>query len=498
MDDPAEKLTVARRRDALLTPASRTVAELLRTAPVLGRADMTVRQAAALMTDRGQDYVVFPVGDRCHAVLTDGDIRAKVVAVGRSADTAVGEIVDGPAFVVDAGAAPMDVLTELVDRDLTVVPVCDVDGGVLGVVGPGDFVGDPAGASMPLREQISRSGSVEELQGHARRVPQLVADLVRRDRPAHEVTRVTSLIVDAVVRRGLALVVDERAGLDPGAYTWLSLGSNARREPVLSSDVDSAVSFDDSLGVEEIARYRTAFGELDDVLRGAGLGVDTNGAVASKPLFSRTHAQWQAGVRDWVDRPLENKGMIFLSLMLDGRPVGGVRPGSATPSGAVTAALRDDPATMRLLLAESLSTKARLRSMRDMLTGRGGVFDIKQHALTPVVNIARWAALSVESTVLDTRGRLRAAAGSEILPAEQAATLIEVFDVLQRVRLRYQVAQFDRGESPADLLEMKRLSPLDRSLVAQAVREVAGIQRRMANMSHFLPGTERPADQQVT
>ncbi len=148
-------------------------------------------------------------------------------------------------------------------------------------------------------------------------------------------------------------------------------------------------------------------------------------------------------------------------------------------------ALRADPRTMRLLLAESLSTKARLRSMRDVLTRRGGTLDLKTHALTPLINIARWAALSVESTEVNTRARLQAAAGSALLPTGDAATLMEVFDVLQRVRLRYQVAQFDQGETPTDVLEMKRLSPLDRSLVAQAVREIAGVQRRMAGMSHY-------------
>ena len=63
----------------------------------------------------------------------------------------------------------------------------------------------------------------------------------------------------------------------------------------------------------------------------------------------------------------------------------------------------------------------------------------------------------------------------------------EVFEVLQRVRLNYQVAQFDRGETVSDLLELKRLSPLDRSLVAQAVREIAGIQRRLDNLGQNLP-----------
>lgn len=47
-----------------------------------------------------------------------------------------------------------------------------------------------------------------------------------------------------------------------------------------------------------------------------------------------------------------------------------------------------------------------MRSVRDMLTRRGDEkFDIKQHAIGPLVNFARWAALSVGSTQLDTRGR---------------------------------------------------------------------------------------------
>lgn len=58
---------------------------------------------------------------------------------------------------------------------------------------------------------------------------------------------------------------------------------------------------------------------------------------------------------------------------------------------------------------------------------------------------------------------------------------------MQRVRLTYQVAQFDRGEEITDEVSMKRLSPLDRSLVGQAVREVAGAQRRLANLKQYVP-----------
>ncbi len=484
----ATKLTVPRRRSGSV-PAVGTVDALIRSTPVVGSPEMTVRQAAELMTERGHDYVVFPrPGRGGYGVLSDGDIRAKVVATGRSSDTPVAEVIDGSALTVPHGTPAADALALILEHDLETLPVVDATGAVRGVVAPADFIAAPTGPSIFLRSQISQSQTIADLQTRARRIPDLVADLLRREQPAHEITAVFSLVNDAVVRRALELTLQAHQELDAGALTWLSLGSNARREPVLSSDVDSAVSFDDSVTAEQIVAYRVAFAEVDEILRGAGMAIDSNGAIASMPLFARTHAQWRAAAQEWLAKPLENKGMIFTSLLLDERPIWGDRGLSAVAE--VFGDLRSHPRTMSLLLSESLSKKARLRSMRDVLAGRGGTFDIKQHALSPLVNIARWAALSVESGALDTRTRLSSAAGSQMLPADHATTLIEVFEVLQRIRLTYQVAQYDRGEPTTDVVTMKRLSPLDRSLLAQAVREIGGIQRRMVNMSHYAPVTE--------
>jgi CBS domain-containing protein len=74
-----------------------------------------------------------------------------------------------------------------------------------------------------------------------------------------------------------------------------------------------------------------------------------------------------------------------------------------------------------------------------------------------------------------------------MLPDEQADTLIEVFGVLQRLRLRYQLRQHRSGERPTDVLTMSRLSSIDRSMIAQAVREISSVQKRMDNISNFVP-----------
>ena len=62
-----------------------------------------------------------------------------------------------------------------------------------------------------------------------------------------------------------------------------------------------------------------------------------------------------------------------------------------------------------------------------------------------------------------------------------------MFGLLQRLRLRYQLLQRQSGVRPSDLLTLDRLSSIDRSLVAEGVREIAAIPRRMTNVANFVP-----------
>ena len=62
--------------------------------------------------------------------------------------------------------------------------------------------------------------------------------------------------------------------------------------------------------------------------------------------------------------------------------------------------------------------------------------------------------------------------------------------MLQRLRLRYQLMQHQAGDRPSDVITIKRMSSIDRSVIAQAVREISAVQRRMDNIAHFVPADE--------
>jgi CBS domain-containing protein len=447
-----------------------------------------VVEVARRMTAEGVPCAVVRLEAGRFGLITDSVLRTRVLVEGRPPSSPAHSMMETSVPTAVLGDSAAEALLLLLDRGAEFLVVTDRAGQLRGVVAPRDFAVSPTIAGVSLHEQLRRATSVEDLACHAAGIPAMLDDLLSRGLASGRVIAVNSSVVDTLVRRAIGFVFALHPELSVDAFTWLSLGSNGRREAVLSSDVDSAVAFDGPVPDAEIARFRAAFGEVYEVLARARLSGDEHGATARHALFARTNDDWRAAGRQWLAAPAEHNGAMMTSLLVDGRPIHG-DPGLPAVT-KVFGDLRRHPGTMRLLLQESLSKRAKLRSMRHILTRQPDTFDIKTHALLPIVNIARWAALSVGSAALPTTERLRAASGSAMLPDEQAGTLIEVFEVLQRLRLRYQLMQYRAGDRPSDLITTSRMSSIDRSVIAQAVREISSVQRRMDNVSHFVPAEE--------
>jgi CBS domain-containing protein len=270
------------------------------------------------------------------------------------------------------------------------------------------------------------------------------------------------------------------AGGDVDGFAWLTLGSVARREAVPSSDVDSALSWPDDMSSGS-AQLRAIAVRTHDILDGCGLPSDRNGAVAYQPLFSRSQSEWFAAAKGWLDDPLRGQGLMMSSLLIDGRVVWGDASLHTVP--AAYRSMRDDHSeALRLQRLDALAARVKTRSLRDVLSRRGGTFDLKQHAITPIVNLARWGGLSADVGSASTPARLSAAAQAGAISDNDADTLSDVFVMLQRLRMAHQVAQIAAGHTPGDVITMSELSPLNRSLLNEGLREIVGVQRRVRNV----------------
>jgi CBS domain-containing protein len=265
-------------------------------------------------------------------------------------------------------------------------------------------------------------------------------------------------------------------------FAWLALGSQARREALPSSDVDSAIVWFGPDDAAVKARLHALASTVVSQLEACGLRADEHGATASDPRFVRSLDSWQRAVRSWIDDPSQEKAVLLVSVLVDSRPVWGVHTG--TPVADTLRLAPSNPALLRLLARFALSHRPPTGFFRGLVvepTGEHrGRLDLKQRGVLPIVDLARWAGIGAGVTSASTSERLRAAAGAGTLSETHARTLQDALTLITDLRVEHQVHQLRAGEEPDDFIDPATLTGLTRSYLREAFRAVASVQKRVA------------------
>jgi CBS domain-containing protein len=427
-------------------------------------------------------------------IVTDRDLRSRVIAAGLSPDAPISAIMTEPAYTVSADRQGGDVLLDMLERGVHHIPVLSPAGQVLGVIDDGDLVAAEARKPFLLRRAIELAASPAELAATSAGLNPVIISLHDARAAAEHVAAVRSVVLDALTRRLLDLAVQE-AGEPPVPFTWFALGSLARREVMPSSDVDSALAWRDSAADPEVRGYLAGVARaVEEGLRACGIRPDAHGASASSPLFARSLASWRAVARRLAQDPTQEQALILVSVITDNRPVWSTGPaGPGGPGGRGVWAVdglwearaRPGPELLRLLARFALSFRPPTGFLRDFVVEhsgeRRGQLDIKHGGLIPIVDLARWAGMAAGLASASTMERLRAAEAAGTLESAQARTLMEAFGFIFSLRLDHQVEQLRRGEEPDDFIDPKTLNPLARSYLREAFRAVASVQSGLAN-----------------
>jgi CBS domain-containing protein len=460
------------------------VGSLVRGEPIVCAPDTTIREAAQLMSAGPGTAVVIDLGPRGYGILTDRDLRTKVVAAGMSVDDPVSAAMSAPAYTCTADRRAGEVLAEMFDRGLRHFPVLSSTGQIVGVVEDVDLVALRTRSSFYLRQRIATARSDEELVTVSRELRPMVVSLFDAGVAAANVMSVYAVCVDALTRRLLTLALDRRGGVD-AEFAWLALGSQARREALPSSDVDSAIVwFESRAGGDEETRAHLLdlAREVTGGMRACGLRTDENGVSADAAPFVRSVESWQHVAQSWMADPTQEKALILASVIVDNRPVWGVHTG--TPVADVFRLAASYPRLIRMLARFALSHRPATRRFRGLMVDHGGehpgTLDLKLGGLVPILDLARWGAMSAGVTSTTTPERLRAAAEAGTLAPADAHTLQDAFELINNLRLEHQVAEIRAGRRPDDHVDPETLSSLMRVQLRQALRAVALIQKRVA------------------
>jgi CBS domain-containing protein len=462
-------------------PAHQAVGSLIPLPPVLVTPDTSIQDAAVQMTASGATSVVVDIGPGQLGILTDRDLRTRVVAAGLPGDAPVSAAMSAPAYTCSADRLAGEALLDMLDRGVRHFPVLSATGTVLGVVEDVDLVAVHARSSFFLRRRIARARSVDELAAASAELREMVIALHDASVPAINLMGIYSVVVDALTRRLLELAV-AAAGAPTADFAWLALGSFARREAAPSADVDSAIVWFGDIGEAGIRPYLHGIGErvVGDLER-CGFAADAHGASASNVVFVRSLASWQHAARGWIADPTQEKALILTSVLVDSRPVWGVHTGR--PVAETFALAPESPELLRMLARFALSHRPPTGFFRGLVVEHSGAhrgrLDLKHGGIIPIVDLARWAGMAAGVTSASTPERLRAAGAAGKLSSADTHTLLDAFEFVSTLRMEHQVKQLRAEQEPDNFVDPATLSALTRSHLKAAFRAIASIQKRV-------------------
>ena len=462
-------------------PANRPVASLIRNPPLVCAPATTIRDAAAKMTAASASAIVIDLGDAL-GILTDRDLRSRVVADGFPYDAPVSSVMSAPAYTVEPDRLGGDVLLEMLDRGVRHFPVVTPSREVIGVVEAVDLLAVETLSSFYLRRAIARAENVADLARVAQGLRPAVIALHEARLAALSVAALYSVVLDALTRRLIELAL-AAAGQQPAEFAWLALGSQARREATPGSDADSAIVWYGDADEEVVRPYLHALaGKVAAGLGECGVQIDSHGATASELLFVRSVESWRRLARNWIEQPTGQNVLILVSVLVDSRPVWGIHSGS--PVSDTFRAARERPELLRLLARLALSHRPPTGFLRGLVVEHDGEhrgrLDLKNGGLLPVVDLARWAGMAAGVASASTLTRLHAAAEAGTLPATDVRTLEDAFELFSELRMEHQIEQLRAGLEPDDYLDPNDLSVLTRTYLKEAFRAVASVQKNVA------------------
>jgi CBS domain-containing protein len=464
-----------------------SVRDLLRVPPVLAPPDVTITQAARAMADAGVSSLLVMEGERLVGILTDRDLRRRVLAAEVPPDRPVREVMTERPVTVRAGALALEVMLEMTGRNIHHLPVVDEDDRVVGLVTTTDLVRLERSNPVYLVTDLARQPDVAGVVRLAYRIPRIVDQLVSEDASAQDIGRVTAALTDAVTVR-LVQLAEAELGPPPGSYCWVALGSAAREEQALGGDQDNALVLAEDADPSD--PWWAAFAErVVSGLEACGRERCPGDIMATNPTWRKTVRDWRAQFARWSHEP-EPEAVLWAAIFYDMRAVHG--------DTALVDGLREEVVALgsrsQLLLAYLTGQAARHRPPIGFFRGfvledageHRDTLDIKR-GIAAIVQIARVHALRAGSPALSTTERLAAARARGVLSAEAATDLADALELLSYLRLRHQAAQARDGLPPDNRIDPARLGSLDRRHLRDAFQIVRTAQHWLSTRLPQVP-----------
>lgn len=411
--------------------------------PVLVSPSHSVQQAAQQMTDNLTGCAIVQEKNMPVGIVTDADLRAKVATGRFPASTEVRNVMGAPVITVPENLSLAEAQLAMLRHNVQFLCVT-IDGSersqIRGVVSQHDLIAAQANNPGVLVKEIKRAANPAELKHLRDKLADFIRVSIDNKIPLSHISNIAGEVNIALIKRAIDLAVLD-FGSPPARFSWLSIGSQGRKEQLLLTDQDSFLVFED-VAPEKYKEVKDYFLRLSkqtvQILEEVGYAPSPDGNVASNPLWCRSLSDWTKQYEEWMTNPgskSESSHAIFFDYEL--------AYGETSLEEAITEEIfrhtKGNKKFMALLATEALKRPLPLSFFKGFNLEEEGphkdLFDVKNRGLLIYADMARVLSLSLNiKGINNTFARFRQLSMTESKYTDIYQNAAEAFQALQKFR----------------------------------------------------------------
>ncbi len=443
--------------------------------------------AAKLMSDAQVSSIIicdeggFPMG-----ILTDKDLRNRVLATGISPEKPVSTVMTSPVITRKKQDGFSNLYLTMIRNRLHHLVLTE-DGSdqspVCGIISDHDVFLSMGNSPAVLIHGLINTLEVSEMRKIRDRAEQMLRYYLENEVSMEFVSSVMTEINDVIIRQALELVKQQLKPDFPEMgeirFCFLSMGSEGREEQLLRTDLDNAILYEDFPGDrgEKVAEYFLKLGQgVVEVLLACGFDPCPGKIMASNPGWVQPLSKWKTYFSEWILHP-SPEALVKVSIFFDYRAVAGSKSLAEELTQHIYQEIGNRQIFLNFLAQNALTNPPPLGFFKDFMVEKSGEhrdqFDIKARAMLPLTDLARLLVLSHQVVgINNTFRRFEKLAGLEPNYAELFAQAGKAYEILMRIRALEGLQNRNSGR----YIQPKSLGKLQRQLLKNTFSPISELQ----------------------
>lgn len=470
---------------------SAKISTLLQREPVCLASSANVWQAAQTMTEHGVSCLLI-VHDTANTdqaetaqtgalagIITDRDIRSRLVAPGLKSETSVSDIMSTNLVTIEQHQYLFEAMMLMLRHNVHHLPVMQ-QARPVGVLALSDIIRYESQNSLFVVSSIFRQQSVAELSALLKDVKACFVRMVNEDANSHMIGSAMAAIGRSFKQRLLELA-EQQLGPPPVPYCFLALGSMARDEQLIVTDQDNALVLDNSFDpAQHDAYFQQLAAFVCDGLAQCGYSYCSGNIMATNAQWRQPLRVWQQYFTDWIEQPSAER-LLHANIFFDLDAVWGKTQWADELNQLIASTAKNRPQFLACMTRNALQRTPPLGFFKDFVMENDGQqnnsLNIKRRGTAPMADLIRVHALALGSPATNSFERLRDIIAAKVLPNGRGEDLRDACEVIAMTRIRQQALALQAGETPDNNVVPERLSEFERKHLKEAFSVLSNAQK---------------------